>query len=269
MWKLSSIKPFNKSEMKSSQPAHLAIALEPGQPRYRILIVDDRWTNRQLVVKLLSNFSSPNPGSLRSGFDLREAANGQEAVEIWENWKPHLIWMDMRMPVLDGYEATKRIKSMMQDRETAIIALTASSLEEERAVILDTGCDDYLRKPFRDIELFELMSKHIGVNFVYEEDERHTVEDERQTVEEGLTALPAEWLATLKLGAEEVDVKVLFEVIEQIRGRDAALADALAQLAHDFEYDEILAVIQQIEKEGEGGWNRRRTYGDDSRTTSA
>jgi CheY-like chemotaxis protein len=150
--------------------------------------------------------------------------------------------MDMRMPVLDGYEATKRIKSEIRnsqsDIQTAIIALTASSLEEERAVVLNAGCDDYLRKPFREAELFELMSKHIGVKFVYEE-------GEGQKAEEGLApgalaALPAEWLATLKQGAEETDVEVLFEVIEQIRKHDAAVADALTSLVEDFEYDKIL-----------------------------
>ncbi len=246
------VQVVDATELESRIPTRRVIALEPGQPRYRILIVDDRWTNRQLVVKLLSNVSSPNLGSPLSGFDLREAGNGQEAVEIWDTWKPHLIWMDMRMPVLDGYEATKRIKAMMQDRETAIIALTASSLEEERAVVLDAGCDDYLRKPFREAELFELMSTHIGVKFVYEEGERSKVKGQRSKAEdilrpEALAELPADWLAALKQGAEETDVEVLFEVIEQIRDRDAAVADALALLVEDFEYDEILALIQHAE----------------------
>ncbi len=230
------------AEFESRLSTRRVVALESGQPRYRILIVDDRWTNRQLVVKLLNPF----------GFELREAANGQEAVEIWDTWKPHLIWMDMRMPVLDGYKATKRIKAMMQDRETTIIALTASSLAEERAVVLDAGCDDYLRKPFREAELFELMSKHIGVKFLYEEGQqgarsKEQVADEGILTPEVLAALPAEWLATLKRAAEETDVEMLLEVIEQIRERDAAIADALAQLAEDFEYDEILTFIQQTE----------------------
>ncbi len=246
------------TDIKSHTPTRRVIALEPGQPRYRILIVDDRWTNRQLVIKLL------NP----LGFELREAANGQEAIEIWDTWKPHLIWMDMRMPVLDGYEATKRIKNEelrmkngRREEETVIIALTASSLEEERAVVLDAGCDDYLRKPFREAELFELMSKHIGVRFVYEERQKSKVpstllrtgfsrksEEEVVVIPEALAALPAEWLAALKQGAEGADVEVLFEVIEQIRERDAAIADALARLVEDFAYDEMLALLQQIEE---------------------
>ncbi len=258
------------TDLRSHMPGRRIIALEPGQPRYRILIVDDSWTNRQLLIKLL------NP----LGFDLREAENGQEALEIWEAWKPHLIWMDMRMPVLDGYETTKRIRRAEGEREevenlrswevekgtlhstsdkrqtTSVIALTASSFEEEQAVALNAGCDDYLRKPFRDTELFELMSKHIGVRFVYEEEKKSKIENQESKIEEVLTlaalaALPVEWVTDLKQGAEDVDVELLFSVIKQIRGRDAALAGALTRLVEDFEYDEILAVIQQIKKAGE------------------
>jgi DNA-binding LytR/AlgR family response regulator len=84
----------------------LAIGLEAGQPTYRILVVEDKWANRQLLVRLLAPL----------GFDVREATNGQEAIALWQNWHPHLIWMDMRMPVMDGYEATREIKARSGDR---------------------------------------------------------------------------------------------------------------------------------------------------------
>ncbi|MCP4403491.1 MAG: response regulator [bacterium] len=230
-------------DIESELPPRRVLALEPGQPRYRILVADDRVTNRRLVVKLLAPF----------GFDLREAINGKEAVELCKTWKPHLIWMDMRMPVMNGYEATKRIRELESADSTShtkIIALTASSFKEDRARILAHGCDDYLRKPFCEEELFKLMSTHIGVKFVYGDVERQKVQSEGQKTKETLTpealaALPDEWVTNLKQGAEEVDVELLFSVIEQIRDRDATLADALARLAEDFEYDEILALIQQ------------------------
>ena len=116
------------------------IALAPNQPDYKILVVDDKPINRQLLVRLL----------VPLGFEVREASNGQEAIVMWEAWQPHLIWMDMRMPVMDGYEATKYIKSTTQGNATAIIALTASVLEQERAIILSAGCDDFMRKPFKE-----------------------------------------------------------------------------------------------------------------------
>ena len=233
-------------------PFRRALALEADQPRYRMLIVDDRPTNRQLVVKLLAPF----------GFELREATNGEEALELCEVWRPHLIWMDMRMPIMDGYEATKRIREQEPDdsqpqvstlhSHIKIIALTASSFKEEQEKILAAGCDDYLRKPFRQEELLQLLQKHLGLRFVYEEDEQTTQREVAQQAEEitlpapeVLTALPAAWLSQLKQGVEEVDVQLLLSVIEQIREHDAAIADALAQLVENFEYDELLARIQQ------------------------
>jgi len=135
------------------------IGLEPDQPRYRILIVDDKSINRQLLVKLL------NP----LGFELNEASNGKEAVEMCEQWQPHLIWMDMRMPVMNGFEATQKIKATTAGQATAIIALTASVLEEERAVVVSAGCDDFLRKPFREDDIFKMMEQHLGVRYVYED----------------------------------------------------------------------------------------------------
>ena len=248
-------------------PTRRVIALEPGQPHYQMLIVDDKWDNRQLLIKLLSNISSP-----LSGFDLREAENGQEAVEIWESWTPHLIWMDLRMPVLDGYDATKKIRELERQkakgkrqkegplrpspfalRPVLIIAVTASSFEEEQAVVVSAGCDDFLRKPFTDVEVFEMLHKHLGIRFVYEEEKNSKFEIRNSKFEEVLTpaalaALPAEWLETLKQGACRADLILLSSVIAQLRGHDARLADALAQLAEDFEYNEILTLIQQTGK---------------------
>ncbi|GGA50587.1 hypothetical protein CYANOKiyG1_70090 [Okeania sp. KiyG1] len=145
--------------VESQKPKQRVIALAPNQPRYRILIVDDKALNRQLLVKLL------NP----LGFELKEASNGKEAIEIFEVWEPHLIWMDMRIPVMDGYEATRKIKATTKGQAIAIIALTASVLEEEKAVILSAGCSAFMRKPFREEEIFEAMREHIGVEFIYEE----------------------------------------------------------------------------------------------------
>jgi signal transduction histidine kinase/CheY-like chemotaxis protein len=145
--------------IKSKPPTRRVIALQPNQPSYRLLIVDDRWDNRQLLIKLL------NP----LGFEIKEATNGIEAIELWSNWEPHLIFMDMRMPVMDGYEATKRIKATTQGQATAIVALSASNFGEARAVVFSVGCDDFIHKPFREADIFDALHKHIGVRYVYDE----------------------------------------------------------------------------------------------------
>jgi predicted ATPase/signal transduction histidine kinase/CheY-like chemotaxis protein/tRNA A-37 threonylcarbamoyl transferase component Bud32 len=227
-------------DIETKQSTRQIIALEPNQPRYRILIVDDRYDNRQLLIKLLNPF----------GFELKEASNGKEAVEIWETFEPHLIWMDMRMPVMDGYEATKQIKLTTKGQATAIIALTASTLEEERTVVTSAGCDDFLRKPFREADIFEMMHKHIGVRYVYENPNHRdssTTEDGEHKVLTAtiIAALPQEWVASLKQAILSINVKLIYSLIEQIRPENAALANALKTCIDKFEYEKILNLITE------------------------
>jgi signal transduction histidine kinase/CheY-like chemotaxis protein/streptogramin lyase len=229
-------------ETRHSKLETRIIALEPGQPRYRILVVDDKWTNRQLLIKLL------NP----LGFELREAQNGQEALAIWQEFEPHLIWMDMRMPVMDGFEATRRIKTTTKGQATAIIALTASSFEEERAIVLSSGCDGFVRKPFREREIFEMMSKHIGVRYIYEtlsaEAETTTplLPDLSEDLEAEIALLPPELLRQLTEGTELGDMELIDQAIIKIRHHHPALAEGLARLARNFEYDKLLELLQRV-----------------------
>ncbi len=218
------------------------IALEPNQPRYRILIVDDKPLNRQLLVQLLNPF----------GFELKEAINGQEAVDIWHEWEPHLIWMDMRMPVMDGYTATQQIKSSIKGEATAIIALTASVLEEERAIVLSAGCDDFIRKPFREQEIFGAMNKHIGVRYIYEE----PIDKAAQTLSktdikdvlapEALATLPSELLANLANSAKSSDIGEVDRLIQEVKAINASIGDAFLALANEFEYGKIASSIESI-----------------------
>jgi signal transduction histidine kinase/ligand-binding sensor domain-containing protein/CheY-like chemotaxis protein len=225
------------AETQSQQPERQVIALKPGQPRYRILVVDDRHSNRQLLIKLLAPL----------GFELQEASNGKEAIEIWEHWQPHLIWMDMRMPVMDGYETTQKIKATTKGQAIAIIALTASVLEEERAIVLSAGCDDFLRKPFRSAEIFDIMHKHLGVNYVYEEVTDTAPEAADSLTPDALRALPGELLTQMEQAAIGLDIDLMSNLIEQIRQQNEPLANALAQLAHNFQYDRLSDLIEQAQ----------------------
>jgi CheY-like chemotaxis protein len=230
-------------DIESKQPTRRVIALEPNQQSYRILIVDDKLDNRQLLIKLL------NP----LGFELKEASNGIDAVEIWDVWEPHLIWMDMRMPVMDGYEATKQIKSTTKGQATAVIALTASVLEEERAVVLSAGCDDFLRKPFRETNIFELMNKHIGVRYVYEKrqpilPQLYLKQIFQMPHKDAFAAVPQELLAKLEHAASFAYMSEIDRYIDEIRSYDATVADALTTLALDFEYGLIVTLIQQAKQ---------------------
>jgi signal transduction histidine kinase/DNA-binding response OmpR family regulator len=215
------------------------ISLEPNQPTYRILAVDDKSINRQLLVKLLSPL----------GFEMKEASNGQEAIAIWDEWEPHLIWMDMRMPVMDGYEATKFIKSQVKGSATVVVALTASVLEEEKAIVLSAGCDDFLRKPFKENTIFEALTKHLGVQYIYEEslpENNPNNGSEDTLIFTDLAMMSAEWRSQLQEAAIEADSNQVMQLIQEIPDTATDLAKFLEKLIHQFEFDDIIELLAKV-----------------------
>jgi signal transduction histidine kinase/CheY-like chemotaxis protein/ligand-binding sensor domain-containing protein len=136
-------------------------ALAPGQGTFRILVVDDIAVNRTVLARLLHSV----------GFEVREAADGEEALQLWHEWNPQLIWMDKWMRGFDGLEVTRRIRAEEKDtrkERVPIIALSASALEQERGEILAAGCDDFVAKPFRESTIFAKLREFLGVEYVYE-----------------------------------------------------------------------------------------------------
>ncbi|MEB3275119.1 MAG: response regulator [Prochlorothrix sp.] len=146
-------------------PTHQVMGVAPGQPTYRILVVDDRPENRLLLKTLLQPL----------GFELSEARTGEEAIEQWRLIRPHLIFMDIRMPGLNGYEATAQIHQVLAQEDPAlgpkpvIIALTASVAESEKTALFEAGFDDLMRKPFGEPQLLDRLSHHLGVKYIYQE----------------------------------------------------------------------------------------------------
>jgi signal transduction histidine kinase/DNA-binding response OmpR family regulator len=232
----------DRDEVESSAKMDRVTGLASGQPVFRLLVVEDNDYNRTLLFKLLKSV----------GFDVQTAASGEKAVEIWRKWQPHLVWMDMRMPTMDGYEATARIKSQMtlstSGIETKVIALTASAFEEDRLKVIQHGCDDFVGKPFRESDIFEMMKKHLGVRYVYgDEDEGLKPAASEKRFDAFPIALmddlPREFIVRLKEATELCDTVKLDEVIEEIRTENVQLAEALSGLAESFAYDEILALV--------------------------
>lgn len=241
--------PGDAAEMKQASPSRKAIALAPGQRIYKILVVDDRWSNRQLLIKLLKPF----------GFEIQEAENGAIAVKLWQTWQPHLIFMDMRMPVMNGYEATREIKAHLPGQATVIIALSANVFDEERSVILSAGCDDFVRKPFLENTILEKIAEHLGVKYVYEDD-RASLSDIReshqgndfQLSEEQLRAvctrqlklMPTDWIDKLHLFAQQLDRELIMTLLEEIPPEQSDLAEAIAYWSDNFRYDIIIELTQ-------------------------
>jgi len=238
------VQPADEAQVQAQARPREVIGLLPGQLApdggpFRLLVVEDRDANRRLLVKLLTMFGPPP-----AGFDVREAVNGAEALTIWEEWHPHLIWMDMRMPVLDGYEATRRIKATPEGQQTVIIALTASAFEEDRVEMLAEGCDDFVRKPFQSAEIFDKLAHHLGVRYRYAETAVVALSTaSADMTAAALRALPPALLSRLERATVETDMQRVAALISEIRTHDPALADVLSALANDFEYDKILQAI--------------------------
>jgi signal transduction histidine kinase/ligand-binding sensor domain-containing protein/DNA-binding response OmpR family regulator len=152
--------PLAPSNAAPKEETARVTGIAPGQPPFRILVVDDVAENREALAGLL----------LAVGFEVRSAENGMVALQIFREWHPHLIWMDKRMPGMDGLETTRRIHAEAGAAGPApkIIVLSASALDHERNEIMASGCDDFLAKPYREEVVFAKMAERLGVRYVYE-----------------------------------------------------------------------------------------------------
>ena len=233
------IKLTDRADTALSQPNRRVVGLAPGQPAFRILVVEDNEHNRNLLIKLLEIV----------GFDVRDALNGRDAIEIWKEWQPHLIWMDMRMPVMDGYKATSHIKTSGEGNGTVIIALTASAFAEDRINVIEHGCNDFVGKPFREKEIFEMMGKHLGVKYIYEEDAHtQTLTDYRFSNEEiksMVAAMPKEMMIKLRKAASACDGEQVKQLINDVRIQNASLADIFSANSKQYAFYKIVNLIQK------------------------
>nr|WP_265262912.1 hybrid sensor histidine kinase/response regulator [Spirulina subsalsa] len=219
-------------------PCRRVIGLEPNQPTYRLLAVDDKPVNCQLLVKLLKPL----------GFEVKTAHNGEEAIAIWETWSPHLIWMDMRMPVLDGYAATQKIKSSPKGNATIIIALTASVLGEERNIIDVIGCDDFVRKPFQENQIIQMLEKHLGVYFLYETilEKPAQAKKIKDLTSLDFKAMPQDWLVLVYRASVDLEEEELVELIEQIPATQSELSQGLSELVLQYRFDKIRLLVEPL-----------------------
>jgi len=213
------------------------LGLIPGQPTYKILTVDDKEINCKLLIKLLEPL----------GFELKEASNGLEAIAIWNQWEPHLIFMDMRMPIMDGYEATKYIKSTTKGNATAIIAVTASVLEEEKAIVLSAGCDDFIRKPFTEDQIFGVLTKHLGVKYILHQTQpKLNPVLQNQLTSEAFKVMSEDWIYQLYKAALEADVQVVIKLITEIPDTQIFMIQSLTQVVRKFQFEQIVELVEPL-----------------------
>lgn len=256
------------------------IGLAANQPLYRVLVVDDTDTNRQLMVRWLTTV----------GFEVREATNGQEAIEHWLSFAPDLIWIDMRMPVMDGFEAVRQIRrrerlsqesviqtsspnglhrsdqtaetlaslqlasrSVPSRSPTKIIAITAAVFDEERQAILATGCNDFVGKPCSEAMILDKIAEHLGVLYRYEPEEQAAAAESsvalagKTLIETGLKTMPAEWVVRLNRAAWIANDQTILQLLEEIPESEVALKEAIVQLVNNFQLDQLIQLTQPVD----------------------
>ncbi|WP_176631614.1 response regulator [Desulfolutivibrio sulfoxidireducens] len=226
--------PADFVEPESSRVAPSVARLAPGQPAIRVLVAEDKEENRLLLVNLLRS----------AGFEVTATKNGEEAVNAFEQNPPDLVLMDLRMPVMDGYEAIRRIKATERGGNIPVIAVTASVFEEDRQKVLDSGADEFIRKPFRPDILFTVIRKLLHVDYLYQEEPRgKTVAIGKENLMASAALLPEELAGKLKKALAALDLRVFKTLLEDVSTHDRGLADGLGRLAQGYEIRALLEIM--------------------------
>jgi CheY-like chemotaxis protein len=215
----------------------------PGQPTYRILIAEDQRDNQLLLTKLMTDI----------GLEVRVADDGEECVELFKKWKPDLIWMDRRMPVMDGVEATRSIRHSRGGKKVKIVAVTASAFREQEEELLSAGMDDYVSKPYRFNEIYDCLRRQLGLKLLYTEEQRIKDGTGATLTPQMLLGIGEELQTALRQALETLDSERIEEVVSQIAEEDRALARLIKGLADNYDYPTILQVLDESMSSGDDG----------------
>jgi CheY-like chemotaxis protein len=211
------------------------LKLVPGQPDYRILIVEDRKENWMVLQRILESV----------GFQVKVAESGEEGVRLFTAWQPDLIWMDLRLPGIDGLEASRQIRQLQGGTRTKIVALSASAFSTDRDEVLAAGLDGFLRKPYRPEEIFDCMATLLDVAYVYAEQSAST-ELELPSARAALCEIPRELRENLAAAVVTLDSELIATAIARIAECDASLGVRLKSDADRYAYTKILEDLELL-----------------------
>ncbi|MFQ4136346.1 MHYT domain-containing protein [Nodosilinea sp. PGN35] len=234
------------ADLEQSAATQTILHLVSHGLRHRILIADDIAESRLLMRHWLEGV----------GFEVREASQGQEAIELWQNWQPHLICLDMRMPVLDGYAVARQVRQSPGGSATIIVAVTASVFQEQQSDCIAAGCNAVLPKPLQREQLLEQVGRSLGLTYQYAEAGqpdaitaslssfslrgKEPAGDHRPLTPADFSALATDWLAKVHQAAQAADDRQVRQLIAQLPADQQSLAQRLNYLVNDFRLDIII-----------------------------
>jgi signal transduction histidine kinase len=223
--------PATAEAALSKNTLERVVGIEGGKTENRVLVVDDDNTNRMLLSRILTN----------AGMAVEKAGNGEEAIEIFSRWRPDIVFMDIHMPKMDGLTATRHIKTTEKGRQTPVIALIPRTFEEDRQKILSAGCDDYLRKPVDERQLFRLMGKRLGLTFIRDGGAAPASPPPKGAAIaiDAMADLPTSILAEVRKAALDLDLGRVKACLDKIQATHPALTSSLSRLSSEFRFEEV------------------------------
>lgn len=208
--------------------------------RRKVLVVDDKESNRLVLVNLLQPL----------GFEVVEAINGQDALQKACQLQPDVILMDLAMPIMNGFEATRQIRRQPNLQQVVIIATSASVFDMDQDQSRNVGCNDFLPKPIREAELLDQLGLYLNLEWIYE-DAPSTLQDTTQFIKSDaqMIAPPVEEISALLDLARMGDLKAIADRIAKLEVLDSQympFAVHLRQLVKGFKRRQILEFIKQF-----------------------
>ena len=220
--------------------------LAAGTGERKILVADDRRVNRDLMRAILEP----------AGYVVREAQNGQEAVDHFTAWQPDAVLMDLRMPVMDGLKATQKIRELEDGSDTGnddpgnrtpVIAITSSILANRRPVRDTRGLDGFISHPVVPEDLLLLLGKHLGVTYATDDPppEHHTAAARKLLTHDAIALLPTATVRRIRAATQEGDMIGLRKLAESLCQEHAAVSRGIRELAAAYDYDTLLDLFEE------------------------
>jgi signal transduction histidine kinase/FixJ family two-component response regulator len=207
----------------------------------KVLVVDDKWSNRSVLVSMLEPL----------GFEVLEATDGSDGLAKAQEFKPDCIFIDLVMPIMDGFEATRRIRMLPELAGVVVLAISASVFDFEQQQTQAVGCDDFLSKPIREADLLEKLRIHLDLKWVHEEATAAIGLDDaqgRELTAEAIVPPPVEEMAVLLDLAMRGDIRSILEQAARIEALDrrwTSFALHLRQLAKGYKEKQILEFVKK------------------------
>ncbi len=221
--------------------------IAPGQAQFRILIVEDQIENWLLLQRIHE----------RIGIQVKIAKNGQQGFEMFKKWNPHLIWMDVRMPVMDGLEATKKIRALESGKDVKIVGVSAHVFKDEIQNIIAVGMDSFIKKPYHFYEIYECMNEHLGINYLFEQQDKEI--EQKRISSKMLENIDLQLLKNLMTAIKKLNYEQIELVINQIQKIDHETAQTLLYYTKNLKYTEIYRLLN-THLNSEKEWIKKKMY---------